>query len=265
MPDESIQEFLVGLSSRRPDCAWDKFLNDYSPLILHIARRYENDDDRVMNCYVFVCEKLSDNHFRRLLKFKPEGPAKFRTWLTTVVGNLCIDWRRKQYGRQRPFRAIAKLPELEQLVFHHLYKVGLTRLECLRALPSQYSNITGQQIAEINSRIHSLLSSRQRWRLAAGIREIGSLDESVTNDRTSPQDVEPRLQIDALVQAEQDREKLEKAMINLSPNERLLLRLRYLHDLTLDEVASVMKLNDTNQAHRQIEAAAAKLAKYMDP
>ncbi len=53
-------------------------------------------------------------------------------------------------------------------------------------------------------------------------------------------------------------------MSQLSPDERLILRLRYQHDLTLEEVARHMNLTDPNQARRQIEAAIAKLAKYME-
>ncbi len=195
MTAASIQEILVGLASGDANSAWNQFLSDYSPLILHLARRYENDDGRVMDCYVFVCEKLSDDGFGRLLKFRPDEPAKFRAWLTAVVGNLCIDWRRKEYGRPRPLRAIARLPELDRLVFHNLYDAGMTRLDCLNALSSQFTDLTEERIAEINSRIHSLLSSRQRWQLLARKRTTISLSEPASKGHTSAQPTEPGPQI----------------------------------------------------------------------
>ena len=264
MTAASIQEILVGLASGDANSAWNQFLSDYSPLILHLARRYENDDGRVMDCYVFVCEKLSDDGFGRLLMFKPDEPAKFRAWLTAVVGNLCIDWRRKEYGRPRPLRAIARLPELDRLVFHNLYEAGMTRLDCLNALSGQFTDLTEERIAEINSRIHLLLSSRQRWQLLARKRTTISLSETASKGHTSAQPTEPGPQIDLIAQTKQDLERLEKAMSQLSPDERLILRLRYQHDLTLEEVARHMNLTDPNQARRQIEAAIAKLAKYME-
>ena len=115
----SVQKILIGLASGEADSAWDQFLVDYSPLILHIARRYEHDDESVMDCYVFVCEKLADNGFHRLLAFKPDGPASFRTWLAAVAGNLCIDWRRQRYGRRRALRVSVRRPARERVVGYH--------------------------------------------------------------------------------------------------------------------------------------------------
>ena len=45
----SVQEILIGLASGEADSAWDQFLVNYSPLILHVARRYEHDDEAVMD------------------------------------------------------------------------------------------------------------------------------------------------------------------------------------------------------------------------
>ncbi len=263
MLDRSIHKILAGLSSGSPDAAWREFLKNYSSLIVHIARRYEDDEDLAMDGYVYVCEKLSEHDFRRLLKFRINGTASFRTWLTTVTGNLCIDWRRHQYGRQRPLAAIARLTELEQLVFHKLYVVGLTRLECQHALPAKYSGVSEQQISDINCQIHSLVSSQQRWRLTSRKPAMISLDDPASYEQTSRETAATQPQIDAIVQAEQDRKKLNKAMRKLSPDERLLLNLRFQQGLTLIEVARLMKLTDLHQARRQLEAARVKLAKYM--
>lgn len=263
MSNGSVNEILNGLSSGRPDASWQQFLDEYSSLIIHIARRYENDQDRAMDCYVYVCEKLSEKDFRRLLKFKPEGAASFRTWLTTVTGNLCIDWRRKQFGRRRDLRAIASLPELEQLVFHYLYNVGLTRRECLHVLPGQYSFVTEQHIVDIDSRLHTALSSRQRWRLIARRRETISLYNSASYDQAALQTAESQPKVDDIVEAEQNLEKLEKAMSQLSSDERLLLRLRYLQGLTLKDVARLMKLNDLHQVRRRLKRAVTKLSNLM--
>ena len=55
-----------------------------------------------------------------------------------VTANLCIDWRRKRRGRFRPIRAVAQLPELEQLVYRYMYVRGMRRAECLRALEARF-------------------------------------------------------------------------------------------------------------------------------
>ena len=259
----SIQEILIGLASDEADSAWDQFLVDYSPLILHIARRHEHDDESIMDCYVFVCEKLADNGFRRLLAFKPDGPASFRTWLAKVAGNLCIDWRRQRYGRRRTLRAIARLPSLERLVFKHLYEIGTTRQECLQALRIHYPDITAQQIGEINGRIHELLSSQQRWRLIARNRATVSLSEALSDHSSNAEPIAPGPDVDEVTASRMDRERLKAAMSQLSHDDRLVLQLRYQRDLTLDEVARLMRFADPSAAHRQIAAALAKLAEYM--
>jgi RNA polymerase sigma factor (sigma-70 family) len=62
----------------------------------------ERDADSVSNCYLYVCEQLYRNEYRRLRRFEPGGPASFRTWLFLVARNLTLDWRRKKYGRKKP-------------------------------------------------------------------------------------------------------------------------------------------------------------------
>ena len=104
MIDDSVTVMLAGLASTHPDTAWREFLHCYSANIRQLVRRYEHDPQRADECFDHVCQALSDDRFRRLLSFQPNGPAKFRTWLMAVTANLCIDWRRKTRGRFRaPF------------------------------------------------------------------------------------------------------------------------------------------------------------------
>ncbi len=90
-----------------------------------------------------------------------------------------------------------------------------------------------------------------------------SLDDPAAYEQAALQTVESQPQVDAIVEAEQNREKLEKAMSQLSSDERLLLRLRYLQGLTLQEVARLMQLNDLHQVRRRLERAVAKLSDFM--
>ena len=54
-------------------------------MIFQVGRYFEKDLDRASDCFQFVCEKLSEDRFRRLLRFKPQGTASFSTWLRAVV------------------------------------------------------------------------------------------------------------------------------------------------------------------------------------
>lgn len=260
-----IKDLLEQLSSGRADSAWSEFLKRYSPQILHVARQYESDHARVMDCFLYACGQLSDNGFRRLLSYRLDGPARFRTWLTAVASNLCIDWRRKQDGRYRPIAAVAGLPELDQLVYRCIYVRGMTRGQCLHALELKFPGLTDQQLSEINARLFSLLTSRQRWQLSSRKGESVPLDEAPEPDQDEPafQLQEPGPGPDALAQMEQDRTMLEAAMSRLQPRQRLLLRLRYQENLTLEEVARLTRLPDPYRANREIQAALAALAQLI--
>jgi RNA polymerase sigma factor (sigma-70 family) len=252
-----IDGILRCLTDGEAGSGWMQFLDTYSALLRNIVHQYENDERQAQDCFDFVCAKLSDNDFRRLTAFKPNGPAKFRTWLTAVAANLCIDWRRSMYGRFRIPKAIRGLPEIDQVVFHCFFHQGMTRRECLQVLKTQNLNITDRHISEIQANIHIVLTSKQRWQLSKTrhrVVAIDGLEESIAADEKGPE---------ALVQFEQDRERLQKAMTRLEPKQRLFLQFRYQQDLTLEEVARLMGLKDPFQARRKIEAALSALARAM--
>ncbi len=112
-----VARVLGRLSTRDAADAWREFLDAYAALILHVIRTGARDPDDASDCFLFVCEKLSQNKFRRLRRFRTDGPASFSTWLRAVVRNLSIDWHRKRAGRRRAVRSISRLPVLEQELF----------------------------------------------------------------------------------------------------------------------------------------------------
>ena len=266
MTDESVGGLLAGLASPDPGPAWNEFLQRYSATIMQIVRRYETDTDRARECFQRVCEALSDRNFQRLLSYRQDSPARFRTWLTAVTSNLCIDWRRQKRGRFRPIRAVTRLPEREQLVYRCLYVRGLSRVECLHMLAPRFPDLTEREIADINARLFALLTPQQRWQLGARAATAGPPTDELTLefDDAALQLEEPGPGPEELVQSEQDRSRLAAALAALPARERLLLRLRYEQELTLAEVARLTSLHDPFRANRQIQAALVALAKLMN-
>jgi RNA polymerase sigma factor (sigma-70 family) len=262
---DSVGKLLDELASRRPDAAWANFLEHFSTLLMQVIRQFEDDAERAGECYLFVCERLSDNQFRRLLSFRRNGPAQFPTWLRTVTANVCIDWCRKRHGRVRPPARIADLPLLEQEVFRLIYVRGSTRNECLRALERKFPGLTAQKISEINTRLFSKLSPRQRWKASSRAHGAISLDEATSDDpdELRLQLADPAMGPELLASQDQTRASLERALSHLPPKQRLLLRLRYQQDLTLNEVARLMGLADPYKANREIQAALTDLATFL--
>ena len=65
-----------------------------------------------------------------------------------------------------------------------------------------------------------------------------------------------------------DPSKLESnvaALAKLPPRPRLLLRLRYQQELTLEEVARLVGLPDPYRTHREIQAAVEALGRQLPP
>ncbi len=257
MTGARIENILRCLTSGEADSGWIQFLDSYSAHLRIIVHQFENDESHVQECFDFVCAKLSDNGFHRLTAFNPNGPATFRTWLTAVAANLCIDWQRSVYGRFHTPRSIRDLPKIDQVIFDCFYRQGMTRQECLHVLKTAFPKITDRQISEIKARIHTVLTSKQRWQLSTTRHRGISIDqtaESIEGNEKGPE---------ALVQFEQDRELVQKALQRLEPKQRTYLRLRYQQDLTLNEVAQLMGLKDSFHARRKIDAALSALAKAM--
>jgi len=266
MTDDSIADLLAGLASPDPSAAWKDFLQRYSPVVLHIARHYESDPQRANECFDHVCQALSDHRFRRLLSFESNGPARFRTWLMAVTANLCVDWRRKRRGRFRPVRAVAHLPELDQLVYRHIYVRGLPRAECLRLLQPRFPELTNQQLSSINGRLFSLLSPQQRWQLGMGMATAGPRGDMITLDTgdDSIHLADAGAGPEEIAQDAQEGELLANALAQLPSQQRLLLRLRFEQNLALAEVARLTGLPDPFRARRQIQAALKALADLMN-
>lgn len=252
-------ELLESLRAGDGSEAWKRFLERYSSLILRVAAQFETEADLRSDCFVFVCDKLSDNGFRRLLQYEPEGPASFRSWLNVVVANLCIDWKRHKDGRARAFRSIQKLSPLEQMVFKFRFLQGLNRAACLASLQPSFPGLTEQQVSNAIAQVNTTLSQNQQWRLSVRHAETLSLNEL---QACEPADHAPGPEQSA---DNHEREaKLREALATMAPRQRLLIRLRYQQELSLKEIARLTRLGDPFRARRELQKALAELRRLID-
>ena len=261
MPPLPLEILLRDLYSTNSQDAWAEFLSEYANVIYQVVRHLESDADNAADCFQFVCEQLIDHRSRRLRKFRGEGPATFATWLRAIVRNLCIDWHRKEFGRRRPFSSVAQLPVFDQEVFRMVYEQAVPPEECVTQLAADFPNTTIHQINESRNRIEGVLTSNQRWLLvqrAANPNGHGEASEEILRD---VKDVRPDPEAQTL--ENERRQKLESAMKSLSPNERLLIRLRFEEGVTLEKAATLLGLGNAQKADRQIKEILSRLRKLM--
>lgn len=249
----SAAEILRRLSSADAGPAWVEFVDRYSPLIMKVASRFEYRQGRASDCYLYVCEQLNDNGFRRLLRFNSSGDVRFRTWLATVVFNLCVDWHRHEYGRATLLPAVTALPAFDQAVYRLVVEQGMDKESAYQTLRSDYPDLTRDVLRKSVHRVCSILTPRQRWQITVRQHRRRSpagsssmLTDSLPNPSASPEDE---------FQKQQDLEDLSSAMNSLSSRQRLLLHLRFQEGLSLSRISEMMQLGDSNRAWRQVQSA----------
>jgi RNA polymerase sigma factor (sigma-70 family) len=221
---------------------------------MNTANQFEYEQDRINDCFLFVCEKLNDDGFRRLLNFNTRGTANFRTWLGTVVFNLCVDWHRKEFGRATLLPVISALPAFDQSVYHLVIEQGMNREASYQTLRADFPDLSRELVAISLSRIHALLTPRQRWQISVRNRgrkqarggPVEGRVEHLTDPGSGPE---------TQAQTQQELEALQNAISCLPANQRLLLKLRFQEGLSLKKIAQMKHLGDTNRAWRHIQAA----------
>lgn len=249
-----ISGILKQLRSNDPGPAWVEFLDCYSQHIMNAVCQFEFEQDRIDECFLYVCEKLNDDGFRRLLQFNPRGPARFRTWLGAVVFNLCVDWHRQEFGRVRMVPAIAALPAFDQAVYHLVVEQGVDKEGCYQQLHADIPELTRDMVARSAARVISLLTPRQRWQIGVQHRRrLRSMGE--TPDRLSEEVRDPAADPEAEVQKQQDVDALRRAVDRLPSDQRLLLHLRFQQGLSLKKIAQLRRLGDSARAWRHLQAA----------
>lgn len=252
MAETRIDQILQQLGSPASQDAWSIFLENYGGTIFQVIRHFEFDSEGAADCFQFVCERLCESQFRRLRRFEPNGPAKFPTWLRAVVRNLCLDWQRKQFGRPRLFQSIARLSDLDRQVFRLVHERGATEHEALLHLISSFPELTPKLLSESIERINQTLTPNQNWvlrtRSAFARRPIASEDQVERAEQIS-EELSPEM---LAVSAERNR-LLSRALKKLPGRERLLLRLRFEEEMTLDQIAKLLQLGNAQRVDRQIK------------
>jgi len=264
MADESVARILMQLQSKDSHAAWSDFLREYSQTVLQVIRRLERDPDCVSDCFLFVCEQLAHQRFRRLKRFRVRGPASFSTWLQVVVRHLCLDWRRKEFGRWRVFQSVARLSPLDQEVFRCLYDQGASVDESVLLLAPQFPAISHRKVLESVKRLENALSPRQRWLLAARQAEASD-PPAVAGEDESPVETVPDLgpSPESAAILEEQQAHLQRALDGLAPRERLVLQLRFEEELTLEQIARLMALGDAQRVDRFLRQILARLRKAL--
>ena len=262
MFDLDLASLQDELRSARAPKAWKLFLEEFSPALYQVAQVHSNTEDEASDCFLYICEQLARNGFRRLLKFKSDGNASFLTWLRVVARNLCLDWYRHQNGRPRAFSVVQRLSSREAEVYRCRFEHGLSESETLERLRTTYPSLSLGEVVEVERHIQHALNSRQRWILATRWQRASDGNVSTLNaeeEGFSLDVADPRLDQEHALSEKQQHLQLRKHVARLSPGERLILQLRFEGGLSLEQIARLANLGDAQRVHRRLTAVLKKL------
>jgi RNA polymerase sigma factor (sigma-70 family) len=240
---------LLKLFQTEPERAWSLFIEKQADFIFGLLRRAGFDYDEAMNRFIYICEKLSEQNFRRLRTIQYAGQhGDITPWLRQVVKRLCINWAWSEEGRKRLFKPVAEMPAREQRIFELYFWRGQTPCEIYETLRLEHeTNIELGDVFDALENIFAHLSQKKLWKLMSGLlrmRQTLSLDEA--DEETGLQlmliDAGPTPE-DALRRKEENQ-LLAQAMEKLCAREKLVMQLHYEDAMTSVEIATVLRLEE---------------------
>lgn len=250
---ELIQQF-----QESPDSSWRIFVNRYADFIFSVLRNLGFDHDQAMDRFVYICEKLAEDNFRRLRRIKYAGTyGELKPWLRQVINRLVINWAWAEDGRRRLLRPIQHLGELEQKVFELHFWYGLSPTAIDERLRLEHvDSVSLAAVYQALDRIHSVLSEKKIWRLLSNLlrtqRAVALEELYETYPGLEP--IDTGLTPEELLAKTEEEAALARALRRLTTQEALVLQLRYDDDASYEEIAAILKLTEVDV--RRIEKTA---------
>jgi RNA polymerase sigma factor (sigma-70 family) len=182
--------------------------------------------------------------------------------LRVVVRNLCLDWLRKEFGRPRLFRSIARLSQLDGEVYRCRYEQGLSFDDTFVSLRPTFPDLTMEQLASSEEQVEKSLNSRQMWLMStrkASLRMQGQETSVGLIDTPAMEPTDTRPNPESVLADKEQEDRVRSAVGKLPKPERLLIRMRFEEGLSLKEIAGLTGLGDAQRVHRRIAEVLEKL------
>jgi RNA polymerase sigma factor for flagellar operon FliA len=222
------------------------------PLIEELIGRtcsgHRLDGEEAEDFSSFVMLKLIENGYRRLEKFK--GNSSLRTYLTTVVERLLLDFRCQKWGKWRPSSRAKKLGRAATLLETLLYRDG-------------FSFPAAEGILRRNHGLCVSTDGLRRIMDDCPVRSRRFLGEETIRNMAAPRAP------DGVFDGERTRSlgKLESgvnhALRRLSEEDRLLLKMRFEDGLSVAQIARELR-REPKRLYRRIHKILRQLREALE-
>lgn len=171
-----------------------------------------------------------------------QGRSSLRTYLTTVIQRMFLDYRRKQWGKWRPSAEAQRRGPLALRLEILLYRDGLSFEEALETMRTNFAcEESREALAEL---AHRLPHRTSRRALAEGGEDLSSVP---AGDLASPE-----VQLDGTSTASRTQGLINEAMESLGPQDRIVLRMRFEDDISVADIARTLHL-DQKRLYRRLD------------
>lgn len=239
-------------AASRGNAAYAEMLARELPLVSQavrfVASRNGLTEEEREDLQSMVHERLVENDYAVLRKF--EGRSTLKTYLVTVVHRLFLDHRASELGRWRPSASSRREGADVVLLERLMQRDGLTFEEAFARLPLPN-----------RGRTELLACSR-----AFPVRETRRfLPETVLEGRASGHDrpASAMDSLDARVRAEGLGAALDAALSRLSGSDRILLRMRFVEEAAIVDIAPIFGVA-ARVLYRRLESALGSLQKSLE-
>lgn len=247
--------------------AWHLFIEKHADFIFTTLRRNGFDQDDVSDCFIYICEKLCEQDFRRLKTVQYVGQkGDITPWLNQVTKRLSVNWFWLVNGRKRLPKPIEEMPERQQKIFKFYFWQGQTPSGVYESMRlEQEKDLELADVFDSLEKIFATLSDKKLWNLLSGVLRMSkplSIDKQdeetglsieITDDKPLPEQV--------LTEKEESK-ILSDALKTLSPREKLVTKMRYEDTLSVADISGILNLEE-REVRNLLKSSLYKLRKIL--
>lgn len=232
-----------------------KLVFDHWNFMTSLARkRFPNDNDMGDQALSYVLDKLEEQEWQRVIGWDSCG--SFATFLAVLVTRLMTDFVRMKFGYHRP---PAWIKEKKDAIWQRTFKLCTVdkyeRREAIELLCSITPEMSREEIEAMVNTVYSKCTKQARF--SEGNIGIDQIEESSSEDDGLQDNINNKQLLEVLLEYIQSdvsstdaiedskiKELLShlKSHINMSDEDRLLLRLRFCEGLKVNEISKMLHL-----------------------
>lgn len=233
----------------------EQLLIEHLPMIKRqlrtVARQRHLSPDDADEFVAIALMRLVADDYSVLRKFR--GRCSLGAYLSVVFQRMCLDFRVAQWGKWRHSMASRRHGDVALLLERLTVRDGLTFEEACSVITINHG-LTPER--DTLARLHASFVDRTRPRLVSE----NELAERPCIGASADRGLVEAMKRDVLREAV---ERLGAALATLTPQEQLVLKLRFSEGLRVAEIAQLLQMNQKG-LYRQIERLLARLRRHIE-